>query len=512
MLRPFGILPRTVVTPPGPPKPPPPPPPKPAPPSRCMRSRNSWIRCCRSSSLPPPKSCVRPCAPLMLTDSVGPSAPAPFRGRLERSLLPWPPASPPAPPKPEFPPASEESALSIARLWNPRPVTAIAALLLFDRPCWREARISSAPTFADGFSGFSTTSWVKAANPMNSTRTTYLPRVMPDNPNLPSEFVAAAYFFPVSVLAAVTVTPGSEVLPLRVEPVISYVGAAAGVVADCVVRAGEDGVASCASNLDAKRITAKWRMRMPRAIDFKSWSPPSELGLRRIAFWFGCGFASGRRVPGRVHSSHLAHFPQLLPLLGGKDHHVLRHKHIILDSSAYHDVIAWLDVCHSDTLASSAQRSLLVQLQRLRDIVRSQNREFRRVDGFHFTHNEILSQFAEASATDDATARTADHLCGHAVIRILLPAHEYHVADLEIFQLRALPVLAVFRLIRNLHCHRRAVRLGQLQRSFVDRRNLSKQRLAPAVYCSLRQSCCRRGFLFLTGCGRRRRLRSPGCC
>jgi len=55
---------------------------------------------------------------------------------------------------------------------------------------------------------------------MNSTRTTYLPRVMPDNPNLPSEFVAAAYFFPVSVLAAVTVTPGSEVLPLRTEPLI----------------------------------------------------------------------------------------------------------------------------------------------------------------------------------------------------------------------------------------------------------------------------------------------------
>jgi hypothetical protein len=61
---------------------------------------------------------------------------------------------------------------------------------------------------------------------------------MPDNPNLPSEFVAAAYFSPVNVLAAVTVTPGSGVLPLRAEPLISYAGAAAGVASDCT---GGDG-------------------------------------------------------------------------------------------------------------------------------------------------------------------------------------------------------------------------------------------------------------------------------
>jgi len=56
---------------------------------------------------------------------------------------------------------------------------------------------------------------------MNSTRTTYLPRDMPDNPNLPSELVAVEYFFPVKVLAAVTLTPGSGVLPLLAEPLIS---------------------------------------------------------------------------------------------------------------------------------------------------------------------------------------------------------------------------------------------------------------------------------------------------
>src|SRR2546429_4078263 len=131
--------------------------------------------------------------------------------------------------------------------------------MLFDCSCWREARISSASTFADGFSGFSTTSCVKAANPMNSTRTTYLPRGMPDNPNLPSEFVAAAYFFPVKVLAAVTVTPGSEVLPLRAEPLISYPEAAAGVVAAC---AGEDGAAPCASKPGAKSVAKECRMKM----------------------------------------------------------------------------------------------------------------------------------------------------------------------------------------------------------------------------------------------------------
>jgi hypothetical protein len=44
---------------------------------------------------------------------------------------------------------------------------------------------------------------------------------MPEKSNLPSEFVAAAYFFPVSVFAAVIVTPGSAVFPLRAEPFIS---------------------------------------------------------------------------------------------------------------------------------------------------------------------------------------------------------------------------------------------------------------------------------------------------
>ena len=91
---------------------------------------------------------------------------------------------------------------------------------------------------------------------------------MPDNANLPSEFVAAEYFFPVSVFAAVTVTPGRGVLPLRVEPLISYAGTTVGVVADACAFPG--GAGSCARTLDAKRTATKWSMKMPRAFDFKS--------------------------------------------------------------------------------------------------------------------------------------------------------------------------------------------------------------------------------------------------
>ena len=108
---------------------------------------------------------------------------------------------------------------------------------------------------------------------MNSARTTYLPRVMPDNTNLPSEFVAAEYFFPVNVFAAVTVTPGSGVFPLFAEPLISYAGAPAEVLVDCGVGAVSGGTGSCARTLDARRITVKCSMKTPRPIDFKSWSP-----------------------------------------------------------------------------------------------------------------------------------------------------------------------------------------------------------------------------------------------
>jgi hypothetical protein len=102
---------------------------------------------------------------------------------------------------------------------------------------------------------------------MNSIRTTYLPRTIPDRLNLPSELVADTYFFPVSVFAAVTVTPGSGVFPLCADPEISKVIAAGAVVA-CGARAG--GAASWANELNEHRITVQQRIRMVRAVDFNS--------------------------------------------------------------------------------------------------------------------------------------------------------------------------------------------------------------------------------------------------
>src|SRR5207245_5566509 len=119
-----------ISTTPGPAHPPPPGGMPKAPPSRCIRSRNSWMRCCSSSSLPMPKSCVRPCAPLTLTDSVGPSAPAPFRGRLGTSPLFWPPAFPFTPPELQFPPPCAERVLSLANLVLANPVQALRAYVL----------------------------------------------------------------------------------------------------------------------------------------------------------------------------------------------------------------------------------------------------------------------------------------------------------------------------------------------------------------------------------------------
>jgi hypothetical protein len=55
---------------------------------------------------------------------------------------------------------------------------------------------------------------------MNSIFTTYRPRGRFLNMNDPSTPLATVYFFPVSVFAAVTVTPGSVVFPFFTVPLI----------------------------------------------------------------------------------------------------------------------------------------------------------------------------------------------------------------------------------------------------------------------------------------------------
>jgi hypothetical protein len=96
---------------------------------------------------------------------------------------------------------------------------------------------------------------------------------MPSNPNFPSEFVVVEYFFPVNVLAAVTLTPGNGVLPLRAEPLISYAGGVAGAVADGTVCAGGGGAASCASKLHARKVAIRKDTEILRAMNIKFRSP-----------------------------------------------------------------------------------------------------------------------------------------------------------------------------------------------------------------------------------------------
>src|ERR1700756_2279154 len=106
----------------------------------------------------------------MLMDSVGPSAPAPFNGREDRSLELCDRPGAPFPPEPPLPPARGDKALSRARLWKPRAAATLALLELFDCSCSREAKVNSASIFPGGFAGLRTTSRVKRENPINSMR------------------------------------------------------------------------------------------------------------------------------------------------------------------------------------------------------------------------------------------------------------------------------------------------------------------------------------------------------
>ena len=129
---------------------------------------------------------------------------------------------------------------------------------------------------------------------MNSIRTTYLPRAKPKRLNFPSEFVAATYFFSVSVFVAVTVTPGSGVLLLRAEPEISNVtgaGAAAACGADggaavAVCGTGaEAGGASCAVEARGHKISAKLKTKMARQMSRNSKTPRLQSNVAEDWAW-----------------------------------------------------------------------------------------------------------------------------------------------------------------------------------------------------------------------------------
>src|SRR6266403_5317162 len=97
---------------------------------------------------------------------------------------------------------------------------------------------------------------------------------MPVKVNLPSASLTAEYFFPVSVLEAVTVAPGRGVFPLRAVPVISYVGGGALCASACTGPGGAGlgcvwaGVESCACRRRARSSASKAGEQTPRRIDF----------------------------------------------------------------------------------------------------------------------------------------------------------------------------------------------------------------------------------------------------
>jgi hypothetical protein len=86
--------------------------------------------------------------------------------------------------------------------------------------------------------------------------------------------VAATYFFPLNVFAAVTVTPGNAVLPLCAVPVISKVAVEAGAGTTCGAAGGEDGgCVSCAWESSGDRTAVKMKTKMPRVMNFKPKTP-----------------------------------------------------------------------------------------------------------------------------------------------------------------------------------------------------------------------------------------------
>src|ERR1700741_2496489 len=78
--------------------------------------------------------------------------------------------------------------------------------------------------------------------------------------------------------------------------------------------------------------------------------------------------ASGATAP-RCAPAHSARFLHTLPLLRSNHHNKFGHKYIVLERAARQKVIAYLNVSHSDGVASLTQGGVFIQLDGLRDIV-----------------------------------------------------------------------------------------------------------------------------------------------
>src|SRR5258708_23485095 len=179
--------------------------------------------------------------------------------------------------------------------------------------------------------------------------------------------------------------------------------------------------------------------------------------------------------------AYTAHFLHTLPLLWSDNHNKLRHEDVVLHRSPRQKVITYLHVGHGDCVAALAQRSVFIQFDRLRHIVRAHHRNLWRVDRLYFARDVGLTQRASLHVRATAIAiggTRANRLRGPSVIGIFLAAHRDHVADFEVAALGRLTVLAKFGLRRELDGHGLAVGIRNLERRIMSRGDLAEQKHA----------------------------------
>ena len=232
-----------------------------------MRSRNSWTHFLEfvvAAGAEILRVALRP------GDADGfrwPIGPAPFMLK-SAPLCPTPEF--PAPPFPEFPAASEERALSTARLWNPRPA-ATPALDAGDCCCCGSA--GSVPHhFPRAIFGINdqVLSENSKSHEFNSHHIVAAPNAVNE---ISPALVTTVYFLPVSVFEAITVAPGNRVFPLRADPLQIVSGRCA------VLCRGREAPAPKGASQGAARTESI--RECPEETNFKSCSPRGSW-VRRI--------------------------------------------------------------------------------------------------------------------------------------------------------------------------------------------------------------------------------------
>jgi hypothetical protein len=143
-------------------------------------------------------------------------------------------------------------------------IAAVAASVAAGICCTRESSGRSMSARCCVAAAFNTTSFVCAANPENSARTTYRPNAGSGSSKLPSMSVDVVYLRPVIVFAAVTDTPGNGDFPDVILPAMVPFTAGVAAVGAAAVGAGAAGAGCrvvCAQAALAKRRVVAQVMR-----------------------------------------------------------------------------------------------------------------------------------------------------------------------------------------------------------------------------------------------------------